>query len=169
MSSENKPNRHLNQRLAGGLILILFGTAILLERWLNVGVYAILLIGVAMLLWGSFSHTTGWIIPGGVLTGIGAGILAMGGPWDLPIEGQSGIFLLCFALGWFLITVLTALFTCTQWWALIPGGIMAVLGGGILVTNGAVSWLDVNMIYAALLILAGLALLVFGVRSVKKG
>jgi hypothetical protein len=101
------------------------------------------------------------IIPGGVLTGIGLGILAIQGPWHFPVEGQNAIFLLCFALGWFLITILTALFTCTQWWALIPGGIMALIGCTILVTNGAFHWMDINLVYAAILIVIGLILLVY--------
>jgi len=80
---------------------------------------------------------------------------------QFPVADQNGVFLLCFALGWFLITLLTALSTCTQWWALIPGGIMALIGGAILVTNGAFRWLDLNLVYAAILIVIGLVLLVF--------
>ena len=114
-----------------------------------------------MLAWGAYSHTSGWIIPGGVLSGIGLGILAMQGPWQIPVAVQNGVFLLCFALGWFLITLLTALFTCTQWWALIPGGIMALIGSGILLTNGALRWMDLNLLYAAILIVIGLILLVY--------
>jgi uncharacterized membrane protein SirB2 len=64
-------------------------------------------------------------------------------------------------MGWFLITLLTALFTCTQWWALIPGGIMALIGSGILLTNGALRWMDLNLLYAAILIVIGLILLVY--------
>ena len=135
-NSENKINHRPQPPHVAGVILILFGAATLLQRWLDIGNYIVLLLGLGMLIWGSVSHRTGWIIPGGVLTGIGLGILAMQGPWQFPAADQNGIFLLCFALGWFLITLLTALFTCTQWWALIPGGIMALIGGGILVTNG---------------------------------
>ena len=148
-------------RIAAGVILIVLGTATLLQRWLDSGNYIVLLLGLGMLIWGSLSHKTGLIIPGGVLTGIGLGILAIQGPWHFPFDGQNAIFLLCFALGWFLITLLTALFTCTQWWALIPGGIMALIGGTILVTNGAFRWMDLNLVYAAILIVVGLILLVF--------
>ena len=83
----------------------------------------------------------------------------MEGPWKFASEGQNGIFLICFAFGWFLITLLTAIFTCAQWWALIPGGIMAVLGGSILVTNGAIRWMDLNLVYAVILIVIGVILL----------
>ena len=164
---EKKINRRQNHRIVGGVILILFGLATLLQRWFNIGNYVVLLLGLGMLVWGAVSRRTGWIIPGGVLTGIGLGILVSEGPWHFPAAGQNGIFLLCFAFGWFLITLLTALFTCTQWWALIPGGIMAVIGGSILVTNGAVPWEDLNLVYAVILISIGLVLLVYKGRAKK--
>jgi hypothetical protein len=157
---ENKINRRRNHRIVAGVILVLFGLATLLQRWLDIGNYIVIVLGVGMLVWGSVTHRSGWIIPGGVLSGIGLGILAMQGPWQIPIADQNGVFLLCFAMGWFLITLLTALFTCTQWWALIPGGIMALIGGSILVTNGAIRWMDLNLVYAVILIVIGLILLV---------
>ncbi len=162
---DKKINTHRNHRLAAGSVLILFGAATLLQRWLEIGNYIVLLLGLLMLVWGSFSHRTGWIIPGGVLGGIGLGILAMEGPWLFPAADQNGLFLVCFAFGWFLIIILTALFTCTQWWALIPGGIMAVLGGSILVTHGSIRWEDLNLVYAAILISVGLILLVYRGRQ----
>lgn len=164
---EKKINTRHNHRIAVGVVLILFGAATLLQRWLDIGNYIVLLIGLGMLVWGSLSHRTGWLIPGGVLTGIGLGIFVMGGPWQFAEVDKNGIFLLCFALGWCLITALSALFTCTQWWALIPGGIMALIGGCILVTNGAIRWEDLNLVYAGLLITIGVALLVFRGRSKK--
>ena len=164
---EKKINNRLSHRIVAGIILILFGASVLLQQWFDISSYAVLLLGCAMLVWGSISHRGGWIIPGGVLSGIGLGILAIEGPWHFPIELQNGVFLMCFALGWFLITLLTALFTCTQWWALIPGGIMALIGGSILITNGAVRWEDLNLVYAIILIFIGLILLVYKGRSRK--
>ena len=164
---EKKNNKRHSPRIVAGIILILFGGATLLQRWFDIGNAIVLLLGMSMLAWGSISHKTGLIIPGGVLTGIGLGILAMQGPWQFPAVDQNGVFLLCFALGWFLITFLTALFTCTQWWALIPGGIMALIGGSILVTNGAIGWLDLNLVYAVILIVTGLILLVYRGRAKK--
>ena len=164
---EKKINTRRNHRIAGGVVLILFGAATLLQRWIEISNTIVLLLGLGMLVWGSVSHRTGWIIPGGVLTGIGLGILAMQGPWQFPDAIQNGIFLLCFALGWFLITLLTSLFTCTQWWALIPGGIMALIGGSILVTNGAIRWENLNLVYAFILIAIGLVLLLYKGRLKK--
>jgi hypothetical protein len=44
---------------------------------------------------------------------------------------------------------------------------MALIGGAILVTNGAFHWLDLNLVYAAILIVIGLVLLVFRGRPGK--
>ena len=161
---ENRPYNRRIHRLAGGIVLILLGLTALLARWFDIGSSMVLLIGLAMLVWGAASRRTGWIIPGGVLTGIGLGILALQGPWGIPGPVQNGVFLLCFAFGWFLIAALSAIFSCVQWWALIPGGIMAALGGSILVTHGAIRPEDMNLIYAALLIALGLGLLIYGAR-----
>ena len=81
---EKKINNRRNHRIAAGVILILLGVATLFQRWFDIGNYIVLLLGLGMLIWGSISHRTGWIIPGGVLSGIGLGILAMEGPWQLP-------------------------------------------------------------------------------------
>jgi hypothetical protein len=164
---EKKFDNRRNHRIITGVILIVFGLATLLQRWLDIGNYVVLLLGVGMLAWGSISRRTGWIIPGGVLTGIGLGILATEGPWLFPVASQDGVFLLCFAFGWFLIALLTALFTCTQWWALIPGGIMALIGGSLLVTSGGVGWEDLNLVYAVILFSIGLFLLVYKGRARK--
>jgi hypothetical protein len=165
---EKKTNHPGTHRIAAGVILILFGVASLLQRWLDIGNYIVLLLGLGMLAWGSVSRRTGWIIPGGVLTGIGLGILAMEGRWLFPVADQDGIFLVCFAFGWFLIALFTALFTSTQWWALIPGGIMALIGASSLVTNGLVRWDDLNLVYAILLISIGLFLVAYQGRPKKE-
>ena len=164
---ENKIDNHHNHRIAAGVILITIGAATLLQHWLNIGDYIVFSLGLGMLIWGSVSRCTGWIIPGGVLTGIGLGILAMEGHWFFPIANQNGVFLICFALGWFLITVLTTMFTCTQWWALVPGGIMALVGSSILAMNGDVRWEDLNLVYAVLLLFTGLFLLAYKGHSKK--
>jgi hypothetical protein len=164
---EKKINHRHNHGIIVGVVLILLGAGTLLQHWFDIGNFIVLLLGVGMLVWGSVSRRVGWIIPGGVLTGIGLGILATEGPWQIPTADQNGIFLVCFAFGWFLITILTALFTCTQWWALIPGGIMALIGGSILVTNGSIRWEDLNLVYAVILISVGLFLLVYRGRIKK--
>ena len=126
MNSNTEPkkiDRHTHA-VVGGIILILIGVGNLLAHWfvLDVGIYLPLLLGLGMLAWGAFSHSQGWIIPGGILSGIGIGMLVFSGPWKIASEYQPSVFLLCFALGWFLIPLFTRLFTsCMHWWPFIPG------------------------------------------------
>ncbi len=159
------------RRLAAGIALISIGIAILLTRWLNFDDYLVLLIGAGLLGWGVLSRRAGLIIPGGVLTGIGLGILVYEGPWTIPAVNQNGLFLLCFALGWFLITLLTGLFTgCILWWPIIPGGIMAVLGGVVLLTGNVRILHDQSgLIPSSILILIGIYLIIRWSRGVHRG
>jgi hypothetical protein len=153
------PDRRFHS-IAGGVILILAGVAFLLTLWLDISMYIVLMIGVGMLALGVISRSNGWLIPGGVLSGIGLGILVSEGPWKLPLADlpRSGIFLLCFALGWFLITLLSSLVGCrTMWWPLIPGGIMALLGGTIWLVN---DWSKVQVIST---VIESAAFILFGV------
>jgi hypothetical protein len=145
-----------------GLILILIGVGNLLSHWfvLDVSIYLPLLLGLGMLAWGAFSHSQGWIIPGGILTGIGTGMLVFSGPWQIASAYQPGVFLLCFALGWFIIPLFTRLFTSSMhWWPFIPGGIMAIIGSVLLLVHGSLQDILVTVLQAALLILAGLYLI----------
>jgi hypothetical protein len=164
---DKKVESRRNHRIAAGVVLIVLGLAAFLQRWVDVGSYIVLVLGLGMLIWGSVSRRNGWIIPGGVLTGIGLGILAEEGHWFITSVDQGGVFLICFALGWFLIALLTAIFTRLQWWALIPGGIMAVIGGAILATNGALRWEDLNLAYAIILLCLGLFLIGYRGRAKK--
>lgn len=151
-----------NPGLGGGIALILIGLALLLNQWLDIGSYLVLLVGAGFLIWGVLSRRGGLIIPGGVLSGVGLGIIATDGPWSIPAVHPEGLFLICFALGWFLIPVLTGLFTRrTQWWAIIPGGIMAILGAVVLMRGDPGAWRDFSgWIVSLLLILLGVYLIV---------
>ncbi|MDR3574127.1 MAG: hypothetical protein P4L50_09705 [Anaerolineaceae bacterium] len=159
-------NRRAN-RITGGSILILIGLAALLSNWFNIGLFVVLLTGIALLVWGLLSRSAGRIIPGSILSGVGSGILALQGPWNLALgdQGRSGIFLLCFALGWFLIPALTSLVgPKTLVWPVIPGSIMAVTG---LILLTASRWMIqiANFIWPVILILVGLYLVLLWRRS----
>lgn len=127
--------------LVGGIILVVIGLIALVGQFVdldgfpNLGLFIVPAIGVIFLLWGIISREAGSIIPGGIMSGIGLGIVLIAGPFEIASgENEGGIFMLSFALGWVLITVLTAVFTEeTHWWALIPGAIMGLIGGTVLV------------------------------------
>ncbi len=98
---------------------------------------ALPILGAAFLMAGVVSREAGWLIPGGIMGGISLGIFLIEGPFRLAgEEGEGGLFMLAFALGWLSIALLSLLTRERLWWALIPAGIMgliglAALGGGI--------------------------------------
>ncbi len=154
--------------IVGGGILILLGVIFLLLQWLpdNLGIFVPLIIGVVLLGWGIVAHHAGPIIPGGIMTGIGVGVLLV--EWIFP-QANDAIFLLGFGMGWVLITVVTALFTNeTHWWPLIVAGIMLFIGaaatwGGILLT--LLSW--AGSLWPLALILVGVYLVIRQIAAQK--
>lgn len=143
MSSETRPNAvrtpvsaHRN-RTVGGAALIGIGLLLTLGQvvetdWL--GLLFLPVLGLIFLLWGIGTRNAGLLIPGGILSGIGLGaFLTEGALQGIPNEQTGGAFLLCFGAGWMVITVLSALFTDEPlWWPLIPGSILALIGGSLL-------------------------------------
>jgi hypothetical protein len=119
-------------------------------------------LGALFLLLGIVQREAGWIIPGGILSGIGLGIVLNEGPFNLfPGLEDGGVFMLSFAAGWGLITLLTAVFTKeTHWWALIPGGIMALIGAAVLWGGLFANGLELlGTLWPLALIIIGLAIL----------
>ncbi|MFZ0547466.1 MAG: hypothetical protein WAM60_18615 [Candidatus Promineifilaceae bacterium] len=126
--------------LTGGLILVVIGLMALVGQFIdlasfpNFGLLILPGLGVLFLLWGIVTRNAGPIIPGGILSGIGLGVLLTAGQFGVVNgDNEGGIFMLSFALGWVLITVLTGVFTReTHWWPLIPAAIMGLIGGTVL-------------------------------------
>jgi hypothetical protein len=90
----------------------------------------LLLLGLAFIGWAIMGRVCGLLIPGGILTGLGVGVLAE--RWLGHGGGQQdGVFLLCFAGGWVLIPVLTlGVFRRVIWWPLIPAALIGLTGLG---------------------------------------
>jgi hypothetical protein len=148
-------------RLAGGAMLIGGGLALLAGQLFALGVWPLLLLGLGFTAAGLYTRSAGWFIPGGVLNGIGFGALVT----EIGLvsgSGEGGAFLLAFALGWLSIYVLTRLFTAQpQTWALFPAGIMALIGGPLLLGEGGEALLEV--IFSALAYVWPLALIAAGI------
>jgi hypothetical protein len=92
-----------------------------------------LAIGIVFLLWGSKKREIGLLIPGLLVSTIGAGIYFAWNDWTIT-NGlqQTGTMLVWFALGWILITVISKIFSRKfTWWPLIPGGVFAMVGSGL--------------------------------------
>jgi hypothetical protein len=149
MSTSTNVTHSTNRReaMVGGMLLIAIGVLVLLAQNIKTEALALLFVpalGGLFLIAGVIGRQAGFIIPGGVLTGIGLGIIFTQNPALAGTEtAQGGVFFIGFALGWFIIAVLSKLFTSeTQWWALIPGAIMALLGGALMLGGAALNVLE---------------------------
>ncbi len=153
-------------RIFAGILLIAVGLLALAAIFFDISATLGLLIlpgmGLAFVVWGLLSRESGLLIPGGILSGIGVGTLLITGPFQNSSgEVQGGIFMLAFAAGWFLIPILSQISTGdNHWWALIPGALMAIIGGGLLFGGVAFAVLQfLGRIWPVFLILGGLFLL----------
>lgn len=158
--------------LIGGLILLIVGIVALIgqfvpDAWGELfGTFLLLGLGIVFLAVGIMTRQGGWFIPGGILTGLGAGTGLITSPLMDSLGGdEGGWFLIVFALGWGLITLMTAIFTDeTHWWALIPGGIIGLVGLSVLYGGVFMDTLEwVGKLWPLALIVAG-ALLLWKVR-----
>jgi hypothetical protein len=120
-----------------GILMVVVGALILGSQLFDLGgfwnafsLYLLPVLGLIFIGWGIVSREAGYFIPGGILSGLGVGVLLTGGPFAVTAgDTGGGAFMLSFALGFVSITVLTAIFTKEiQWWALIPGAIMGLVG-----------------------------------------
>jgi hypothetical protein len=160
----------------GGIILTVIGTLVLVGQAVDTGWLGGLIplgLGIIFMSWGILKREAGLMIPGGILGGIGVGIALIGTPLgDLPllstlVVDDGAVFMGAFALGWFSITIASALFAReTMWWALIPGGIFALIAAGIGLGGAFLSALSLLGTYwPVLLIIAGLVIVVRQLRG----
>jgi hypothetical protein len=164
------PGRGWDQKqLAGPLLLIGLGALFLLEQVFNFGWLVLPVLAASFLTLGLATRQAGWLIPGGILGGLSLGIALTDGPFRVAGAGseeRGGLFLLAFALGWASISLLSKLFTREpQTWALIPGGLMALIGLAVLADQPGLQvlrWL--GALWPVGLIAAGVYLLYRGRR-----
>lgn len=160
----------------GGLVLIAIGVLALFGQLLpesitsNWGLYIVSALGLIFIIWGIAARSDGLMIPGGILSGIGLGIVLVEGVrWPTNVD-EGGVFMLAFAAGWALIVLLTAVFTPrTHWWPLIPGGIMAFIGVAVLFGGLFMRALElVGTLWPIALIVLGLFVLYQARRTQEK-
>lgn len=155
--------------LVGGLILVGVGVLLLLQNIFSsqdFGLFILPLLGVIFLAAGLYAGRRGLLIPGGILLGIGAGVfVTQRAIPEMDGNREGGIILICFAAGWVLISLLSLIVKDedgTDWmrWPLIPGGILGLIGGLLLLGESGEKWLDyLGQGWPVILILAGLFLL----------
>ena len=124
-------------RAIGGAVMIVIGLmAFAAQIFQNseIGLWFLPALGVLFLAWGISARNAGLLVPGGILTGLGVGVLlANGGLGKWNESSSGGIIVVCLALGFLSIAPLAAFVGGkSQRWALIPGSILAVIGGALL-------------------------------------
>ncbi len=129
--------------ITGGIILILAGAIALAANLIPTQVP--LFIGALALVFltaGILRRNNGLLIPGGVLAGVAGGIYLVETIFKNAAEPfAGGMFLLAFAGGWVLITLLSLALHLfdpkhgVMLWPLIPAGGLALTGGLILTDN----------------------------------
>lgn len=147
----------------GGAVLVLIGLMALANQYIEFNGWIFMgALGLIFLLAGLGTRKAGLIIPGGILSGIALGIYLIEGPYRLTGDpAKGGIFLLAFAAGWVLITLLSLFVSALAadqprlYWALIPAGVLAATGG-LLVTNNLRALELVGMAWPLVLIAVGL-------------
>ena len=112
----------------GGLILIVIGLAFLAGQVVpNASNYVVLGIGLVFLLAFLATRNYGFLVPAGIVSGVGAGLVLM-----LYEEGRagSGLLLVSLGIGFIAIWVVGALFRLRENhpWPFIPGGILITVG-----------------------------------------
>lgn len=146
--------------IVGGLILVMIGIGLLVAQFTEVGgVIVVLLLGVAFLIGAFLTRNYGFVVPGCILSGLGAGLIAE----QLGVIGEPVVIGL--GLGFLMIWVIDQFFTRAvppqgRWWPLIPGGILLFVGlmnsVGDLGPYSAYLWAGALIIVGAVIIIRAL-------------
>ncbi len=143
-----------------GVALIGIGALALIVSFVQakfVGLLFLPMLALAFLSWGLTTRNTRLLVPGGILGGIGVGTLLAETVYksnDMTTTG--GIIILSMGLGFLLILPLErSIHTLTQQWELIPGGVLALLGLGLLITPVRGLLADAGKYWPILLIVLG--------------
>lgn len=160
--TNNVTSNDVDFRVIGGLLLLIIGSILLLDRYLQTGWLPLLILpccGFLFAYGGIRMRRFGFVVTGCLLAGIGAGtIVASGRINSLTWQDRIGYGLLIFASAWFGITFLSILFgRGIAWWPLIMAG--AIGGVSIPFIFTKLSILDFGFFIAVGL---GLAFLAWG-------
>lgn len=142
------------------LVLIGIGAVLLIAQLTGVGAEAVVaVIGVGFLIAYAATRTYGFLVPGGIMTGLGVGIVVE----TQSMASQGEPVLLGLGIGFLSIYAVDALVRRAEalWWPVIPGGIITTIG--VLVGTGRESWLEnAGSWWPAILIVVGGLILLSG-------
>ncbi|MCZ7574143.1 MAG: hypothetical protein M5U01_36805 [Ardenticatenaceae bacterium] len=135
-------DRSPNRGWVGGGVLILLGLLFLLARFVpTLTPYVVLLIGLGLFGLFLITQAYGALIPAGIVTGIGVGIVLASRSGG---DAGGAAFMLSLGAGFLAIWVLGLLFRVPEnhWWPLIPGSILILVGVAALGSRTAQTLLE---------------------------
>lgn len=114
------------QRVTLGAVLVVLGIVFLIGQRMGVGGEGVVAtVGVALLVAYAFTRHYGFLVPGGIVTGLGLGII-----YQTRMHAEGAPVLLGLGLGFVSIYPIDSSRRGTPrgWWPLIPGGILIGIG-----------------------------------------
>jgi hypothetical protein len=152
--------------LTAGLILIGIGLFSILENFFQMEFAVLPLLGVIFLAAGLLTRRTGLLVPGGILSGLGAATwLTESQLISIAEPARAGIILLGLAMGFTLISLLSTYtegLTRFKRWPLIPAAALAFFGLALLASIfGLPVEAFLQIAFPAALMVIGLGLIVF--------
>jgi hypothetical protein len=134
-------------RIALAVVLIVVGIVGLASQVFDVsadlGGWVVMFIGLGLLAAFAYTRLYGYLIPAGIMTGLGAGII-VSESFTFTNEETGGVIVLGLGLGFLSIWVIGSILRVAQnhWWPVIPGGILATIGVVLLVGGEDAAILD---------------------------
>jgi uncharacterized membrane protein len=94
------------------------------------GSFVPLAVGVAFLVANAVARKYGYLVPGGILTGVGAGMLTAS---LLNVSDQGALAAIGGGIGFLLIYAIDLIVSgaAARWWPVIPGSLMVVAGASV--------------------------------------
>lgn len=130
-------------RRTTAIILIVIGAILLIGQLMEAWEWVLPLLGVGFLAAYFWTRNYGFLVPGSILTGIGLGILLTTTMDTAGDDAEAALFLVPLGLGFILIWVLDVLYTReSNWWPLIPGGIIILVGLAVGIGGTALDLLE---------------------------
>lgn len=146
ISPASRSTRSRNQ-LAAAATLISIGAGSLALRAAETvpasGSWIVLVVGLAFMAAHAVTRRYALLVPGGILTGLGTGIF-VSQQLTATTETAGGIVILGLGVGFLSIWAVGSLLRVTgnHWWPLVPGGILALVGGSLLAGGQTAQILD---------------------------
>ena len=175
--SETAPHAPLSERrddaVTLGVILLAVGGLTLVGRIagsLDLGLAVLPLVGAALMAVAWLRRQSGFAVAGGIVLGIGVGAWLIEGPFArLGGDAEGGVFLLAFAAGWALVSAVSgAIERRRVLWPLIPAGVLALLGIGLLGVGGILEAFALLGTVWPLMLIAGGVWLLWAARGERR-